>query len=305
VSGQTFAPFHDITTGHTSTSTNWPALVGYDMATGIGSPDGYNLARDLVGSGGTTNDFSITVSPSSASVTPGASATATVNTALTSGAAQMIGLSATGLPSGATAGFAPTSVSSGGSSTLTVSTTASTPVGSYPLTITGTGTSRTHSTTFTLSVSSTGTLQLVKNKGFERGATFWSMSAGVLNSNGAEPPHLGTYDAWLDGFAAVHTDTVTQTLTVPAGITSGRLKYYLHIDSAETTTTTAFDKLVVKLGSTVVGRFSNLNAAGGYVLHSRAVTLPPGSTVTLSFTGTEDSSLQTSFVLDDITLTTS
>jgi hypothetical protein len=47
-------PFHDITTGHTSTSTNWPALTGYDMATGLGTYDANNIARDLIGGGGTT-----------------------------------------------------------------------------------------------------------------------------------------------------------------------------------------------------------------------------------------------------------
>lgn len=42
-----------------------------------------------------------------------------------------IQLTASGLPSGATAGFAPSSVDAGGSSTLTIATSASTPPGTY------------------------------------------------------------------------------------------------------------------------------------------------------------------------------
>jgi hypothetical protein len=99
-----------------------------------------------------TNDFTVSVSPSSATVTAGSGTTATVSTALVTGSAQTIALSASGLPSGATASFSPTSVTTGGSSTLTLSTSASTPAGTYPITITGTGSSATRTTTFTLTI---------------------------------------------------------------------------------------------------------------------------------------------------------
>ena len=102
--------------------------------------------------GGTpANDFSVSVSPASGSVTAGASATTTVGTATTSGSAQSVALSASGLPSGATASFSPASVTSGSSSTLTIATSASTPSGSYPVTVTGTG-SATRTATYTLTV---------------------------------------------------------------------------------------------------------------------------------------------------------
>jgi kumamolisin len=39
-----FPPFHDITLGG---NTLYPATPGYDMVTGLGSPDVWNLARDL------------------------------------------------------------------------------------------------------------------------------------------------------------------------------------------------------------------------------------------------------------------
>ena len=101
------------------------------------------------------NDFSIGASPSAGSVNPGSSVSTTVSTAVTSGSAQTVTLSATGLPAGATASFSPASITSGGSSTLTITTGSSTPSGTYPVTITGTGTSATRTTTYSLTVNGT------------------------------------------------------------------------------------------------------------------------------------------------------
>ncbi|MEY9928017.1 hypothetical protein ABH926_002651 [Catenulispora sp. GP43] len=124
----------------------------------------YTLYDDVTLSGGVpSNDFSITDSPASASVNAGSSATSTISTAVTSGSAQSVTLSASGLPSGASASFSANPITAGGSSTLTVATSSSTPSGSYPITITGAGASATHTTTFTLTVNGTGgpTLQKV------------------------------------------------------------------------------------------------------------------------------------------------
>lgn len=43
-STQRYPPFHDITVG---TNLVYPATAGYDLATGLGTPDAWNLARDL------------------------------------------------------------------------------------------------------------------------------------------------------------------------------------------------------------------------------------------------------------------
>jgi hypothetical protein len=86
--------------------------------------------------------LTLQVSPASQSVTRGQSASYTVSVTSTGGFSGSVALSASGLPSGASAGFAPSSVTlaSGatGTSTMSVSTTTTTPVGSYTLTITGT-----------------------------------------------------------------------------------------------------------------------------------------------------------------------
>ncbi|QOC94589.1 S8 family peptidase [Micromonospora craniellae] len=103
-----------------------------------------------------TNDFSVSVSPTSGSTAPGGSVTASVATATTNGSAQSVSLSASGLPSGATASFSPATVTSGGSSTLTVTTSASTPAGTYPVTVTGSAASGSRTATYSLTVTGSG-----------------------------------------------------------------------------------------------------------------------------------------------------
>ncbi|NUT45179.1 MAG: M28 family peptidase [Thermoactinospora sp.] len=100
-------------------------------------------------------DFSLSLNPTSGSAQPGGTATATVNTQTTSGSAQTVNLTASGLPSGTTASFNPSSVTSGNSSTLTLSVGASTAQGTYQITVTGTG-STTHTATYTLTVGTGG-----------------------------------------------------------------------------------------------------------------------------------------------------
>jgi subtilase family serine protease len=144
--------------------------------------------------------------------------------------------------------------------------------------------------------------QLLGNPGFESGTAPWTATAGVITNAAGETTHAGTFKAWLDGYGSTHTDTLTQTVTLPAGCASYTVSFFLHIDSAETTTTTQFDKLTVTANSTTLATFSNLNKATGYTQRSFSLAAFAGQSVTLKFTGTEDSSLQTSFVLDDTAL---
>jgi hypothetical protein len=108
----------------------------------------------------------------------------------------------------------------------------------------------------------------------------------------------------MDGYGTAHTDTVSQTVVIPVACKMS-LAFWLHIDTAETSTTTAFDKLQVSVNSTTIATFSNLNAAPGYVLRTIDVSQFAGLTVTLKFSGTEDASLQTSFVIDDVAMNAS
>ena len=99
-----------------------------------------------------SQDFAMTLSPTSGSIDAGASATATVATTTTSGSAQSVTFSATGLPSGATVAFSPQTVTSGASSTMTIATSTSTPAGTYTVTVLGDGAAIDRTATFTLAV---------------------------------------------------------------------------------------------------------------------------------------------------------
>jgi hypothetical protein len=167
-----------------------------------------------------------------------------------------------------------------------------------------------HTTTISLTISSAAAQQLIGDPGFENGTNTapWTLTAGVINNSSAEPPHSGSWDAWLDGYGTTHTDSATQTVTIPSTATTATLTFWLHIDTAETTTTTAFDTLQVQVLNTsntvlaTLGTFSNLNHAAGYQQRSFSMINFKGQTVKIRFLGREDSSLQTSFVIDDVNL---
>ncbi|HEX6870778.1 MAG TPA: S8 family serine peptidase [Micromonosporaceae bacterium] len=281
---------------------------------GTGSP---NKLLYVVNGTPPANDFSMSVSPTSGSTAPGGSVSATVSTTTTSGSAQTVTFSASGLPSGASASFSPSSVTSGSSSTMTISTSSSTPAGTYGITITGTGTSATHTTSYSLTVTGTGGCgspgQKFVNPGFESGTTGWTASSGVIGQWGSsgEPPRSGTWNAWLNGYGSSSTNQLYQQLTLPTGCSAYSLSFYLHIDTAETTTTTAYDTLRIRIlnsSGTVLATlatYSNLNAAAGYSLKSFSLAAYAGQTIRVQWYGVEDASLQTSFVVDDTALNVS
>ncbi|MET7703891.1 M1 family aminopeptidase [Streptomyces sp. NPDC005485] len=148
--------------------------------------------------------------------------------------------------------------------------------------------------------------QVVTNGGFESGTSPWSQSSSsVITNRSGQTAHGGSSYAWLDGTGGTHTDTLSQSVTIPSGCSTATLTFWLHIDTTETTSSTAYDKLTAKIGSTTLATYSNLNKNTGYAQKSFDVSAFAGQTVTVAFTGTEDSSLQTSFVLDDVALDTS
>jgi hypothetical protein len=269
-----------------------------------------NAANNCVNfpAGGGTPNFSLSASPSSVSVTQGSSGSSTITVTPSGGFTGSVTLSNSTLPSGVTASFGTNPTTGTSVLTFTASSTATT--GTSSVTITGTSGALTHTTSISLTINPTGggATNLIVNGGFENGSSPWTLTAGVLNSSASEPPHGGTFDAWLDGYGTTHTDSATQTVTIPAGKASATLTFWLHIDTAETTTTTQFDKLQVQVlnsSNTVLatlGTFSNLNKAAGYSQKSFSMNSFIGQTVKIRFLGTEDSSLQTSFVIDDVAL---
>jgi len=112
----------------------------------------------------------------------------------------------------------------------------------------------------------------------------------------------------MDGYGTTHTDTVLQQVTIPASATAATLTFFLHIDTAETSTTTAFDTLTVQVRNSsgtvlsTLATFSNLNHATGYSQKTFDLLSFKGQTIQIFFKGVEDSTLQTSFVVDDVNL---
>jgi serine protease len=284
----------DLSTGHGTFAmqTTW----GNDGNNGAGTCQASHAIVTNPGGGGNT-----------VTVTNPGNQTGTVGTAVSlqihasdSATGQTLTYSAAGLPAGLSIN----------SSTGLISGTPTT-AGTSSVTVTATDTTNASgSASFTWTINPQGggctPAQLLGNPGFESGNTVWSSTPAVIGQNGpAEPAHSGTWDAWLDGYGTTHTDTISQSVTIPAGCTGTTFSFWLHIDTAETTTTTAFDKLTVTAGTTTLATFSNLNHAGGYQQHSVSLGSFAGQTVTLKFTGTEDVSLQTSFVVDDTAVNTS
>jgi subtilisin family serine protease len=155
----------------------------------------------------------------------------------------------------------------------------------------------------------TTTTQLLGNPGFETGtAAPWSATTGVIDSSASPAARTGTWKAWLDGYGTAHTDTLSQAVTVPAGACSASLSFWLSITTAETTATTAFDRLTLSVRNaagavTTLATFSNLNRSAGYVQRSFDLSAFKGQAITIQFQGVEDTSLQTSFVIDDAAVT--
>lgn len=150
--------------------------------------------------------------------------------------------------------------------------------------------------------------QLLLNPGFESGNVSWVATAGVITNSTGRTPRTGSWFSWLDGYGTSHTDSLYQQVVIPSTATAATLTFYLKIDTAETTTTTAFDTLKVQIRNSsntvlaTLATYSNLNKSSGYLLKTFDVSAYRGQTIRVYFLGVEDGSLQTSFVIDDTAL---
>jgi Zn-dependent metalloprotease len=151
------------------------------------------------------------------------------------------------------------------------------------------------------------TVNLLGNQGFESGATVWTSTAGAITSSGSRPAHSGTWKAWLGGNGRTTTESVAQSVTVPSSAMAPKLTFWLRTDTAESGTT-AYDRLKVQVVSgtttTTLATYSNVGANATWSQKSLSLAAYVGRTVTVKLVATEDSSLQTSFVVDDTAVTT-
>mgnify|MGYP000719332973 CR=1 FL=1 len=165
------------------------------------------------------------------------------------------------------------------------------------------------SSTVTVTVSNgTSGGELIANGGFEGSAASWTLAGDAYWSSGGYARTGTGYT--VHGAYNSASGSMYQTVSIPSGHNAG-LTFWLNVTSSETTTTTVYDRLFVEVRSTsgtllgTLGTFSNLNKGtiGVYAQRSFSLASWRGQTVRLQFRVTTDSSLATSFRVDDVSLT--
>jgi hypothetical protein len=272
---QTYAPFHDVTSG---TNGAYNAGAAWDAVTGWGSTDAYNLARDIAGTG------------SGATATPTATA-----------------LPPTSTP---TATFTPTA-----GPTKTPTPTATAGPTKTPTPTATAGPSSTPTATKTAAPTATPTAvakQLIVNGGFESGQTPWAeSSANGYQLVDPTNPHTGSYSAYLCGYDYCN-DQIYQTVTLPTSFSKVTLGYWYYSDTQEAAGSPCYDYFYSRVRSntgatiTTPQQSCNSSVTNGWVYKSfdltSALSTYAGKQVQVYFQGTTDVSLISDFFVDDVTL---
>jgi hypothetical protein len=133
----------------------------------------------------------------------------------------------------------------------------------------------------------------------------WTGSAGPITNDTGRPARTGSWKMWLGGNGTTATETEQQSVTIPATATAASLSFWLRSDTAESGST-AYDTMKVQIvdggTTTTLATYSNVGTNATYAQKSFNVLAYKGKTVTVKFLMNEDSSLQTSFVVDDTAL---
>lgn len=152
--------------------------------------------------------------------------------------------------------------------------------------------------------------ELLTNTGFEEGATGWSGTTSDIGEYANQAAHAGQQVCWLLGYGTTKNETLSQTVSIPAGVTSATLSFWVNVNTEETTTTSAYDLCAVQVRSTsgqvlkTLATLSNLNETAGFLQKTLDVFEFRGRTVKIYFRASEDGSKATSFILDDVSLST-
>jgi len=222
-----------------------------------------------------TQDFSLTTSQSSQTVTAGGGASYTVNVSPLNGFTSTVSLGVSGLPSGATASFSPSSISGSGSSTLSVSTGCSTPAGAYTLAITGTSGSLSHSTSVTLIVNPAASDFTISASPSSSTVTVGGWTSYTVNV-GAVGCFLGTVNLSVSGLPSGATGTLNPTSVNGSGSST------LNISTSSAASTGAFTLTITGTS----GSATHSNTVNLTINPSTSGSLPAGwSDTDIGFVG--------------------
>jgi hypothetical protein len=172
--------------------------------------------------------------------------------------------------------------------------------GTYSVTVTATDSTKARgNTVINWVVSTRQGARGVVNGDFEAGVGGWTQTADVIRADG-QYSHGGLGYAWLGGTGTVHTDSLSQRITVPS---FGRpaLRFALRIASDDTTAAN-HDTLQLMVDGGPAKTYTPAQSTSSY--DEQVVDLTPyrGRTVTLAWISTEDDATATTFLLDDITI---
>jgi hypothetical protein len=264
----------------------------YNGPAGWGTPDGLTAFQSTSATGNTVT----VTNPGNQTSTVGTAVSLQI-TATDSASGQTLTYSATGLPAGLSIN----------SSTGLITGTPTT-AGSNSVTVIAkdtTGASGSASFTWTINPSSSGCTahQLLGNPGFETGSISpWTSTSGVLaNTSEGVPAQAGRWLAWLDGYGTAHTDTLAQTVTIPANCVSAVFTYWVEVNSNTTNTANKLVLEVLNSSGTVVQTVPVATAANNgtkYVEFTTNLASYIGQKITVKFVGTEVSGGNTSFFED-------
>lgn len=151
----------------------------------------------------------------------------------------------------------------------------------------------------------------IQNGDFEAGSSYWILGGTTLIST--YRPHSGSYGTWFGGYNNAN-DTLYQSIVIPTigptgqPVTSAYLSYYWYMTTEETSSSTDYDFLYVRIrnayGSTLreVERQTNRSVKDAWQYSNFDVSEFIGQTVQIHFEVTTDSTDQSSFFVDDVSL---